>query len=135
MMPSFDLGGSRPTTAVLNIESKPPGAEARTSLGGTCRTPCAMGVSVANEFTVSYTLDGYVPQTVLVRPALREASRRQDPQDVFDLKENGGLYTTGGAPPRLDPNPVFVELRPAVPPPKPPARRRQVPAATAAQTP
>jgi hypothetical protein len=138
MMPSFDLGASRPATTNLAIESDPPGAEARASLGGTCRTPCTLAVPVANEFTVSYTLDGYLPQTVSVRPAPRDGGRRQDTQDVFDFKENGGIYVSG-APPRLDPNPVFAELRPAVPPPKPPARRRQPPgttaAAPAAQTP
>jgi hypothetical protein len=134
MMPSFDLGGSRLATTILNIESDPPGAEARTSLGGTCRTPCTMGVSVAHEFTVSYTLDGYLPQTVSVRPAPREGSGTLDRrQDTMDFKENGGLYTTS-APPQLEPNPVFAELRPAAPP-KPPARRRQPPAAAAAQTP
>jgi hypothetical protein len=134
MMPNFPLGAPRPATTILNIESDPPGAEARTSLGGTCRTPCTMGVSVANEFTVSYTLDGYLPQTVSVRPAPREASGSLDRrQDTFDFKENGGLYTTI-APPGLDPNPVFAELHPAAPS-KPSARRRQPPAAAAAQTP
>jgi hypothetical protein len=125
MMPSFDLGASRPATTNLTIASDPPGAEARTSLGGTCRTPCTMAVSVANEFTVSYTLDGYLPQTVSVRPTPREGSGSLDRrQDTFDFRENGGLYTTS-APPRLDPNPVFAELHPAAPSPKPPARRRQ----------
>ena len=138
MMPSFDLGASRPATTILNIESDPPGAEARTSLGGTCRTPCTMGVSVANEFTVSYTLDGYLPQTVSVRPAATTQSAivdRDRRNDVFDFTGQGsiGMYSSGG-PPRLDPNPVFAELRPAAPP-KPPARRRQPPAAAAAQTP
>jgi hypothetical protein len=138
MMPNFDLGASRAATTNLTIESDPPGAEARTSLGATCRTPCTMAVPAANEFTVSYTLDGYLPQTVSVRPAPREGGRRMDPQDVFDLKENGGLYATS-VPPRLDPNPVFAELSPVAPPPKPPARGRQPPrttaAAPAAQTP
>ena len=139
-MPSFDLGGSRPATAVLNIESDPPGAEARTSTGGVCRTPCTMGVSVANEFTVTYSLEGYQPQTVSVRPAGRESrsgggfDRRQD---TMDFKENGGSYAYTG-PLRLDPNPVFAALRPAAPQPRPPARRRQPqppppPDATAAQ--
>jgi hypothetical protein len=133
MMPSFDLGASRPATTNLTIESDPPGAEARTSLGAICRTPCTLAVPAANEFTVSYTLDGYLPQTLSVRPAPREGSGSFDRrQDTIDFKENGGRYTTS-APPRLDPNPVFAELRPA--PSKPPARRRQPPAAAAAQTP
>ena len=50
----------------MQFESEPAGAEARTSLGQTCRTPCSLAVA-ANEFTVSFTLPGYQPQTVPVR--------------------------------------------------------------------
>jgi hypothetical protein len=46
-MPNIDLLDP-PSTATLTIESKPPGAEARTSSGGLCRTPCALSVP-ANE--------------------------------------------------------------------------------------
>ena len=77
----------------MQFESEPAGAEARTSLGQTCRTPCSLAVA-ANEFTVSFTLPGYQPQTVPVR--------------IVTSTEVG---TEGeAAPPRLVPNPVFVEL-------------------------
>jgi hypothetical protein len=106
-----------PEEASLTIDSAPPGAEARASNGGVCRTPCTLSVSGADDFTVTYTLDGYVPQTVPVRSIqpLRSA--------MVDL-----------TPPRLDPNPVFAQLEPAPPPPPPPnpppVKRRQRPQTT-----
>ena len=38
-MPSLDFFRSAPPTEVLRIESEPPGADARTAEGQTCRTP------------------------------------------------------------------------------------------------
>lgn len=84
-------------------QSDPPGAEARTSLGGLCRTPCTQQVPVANEFTVSYALNGYTPQSVTVRPA------------------------AGGS--TVEPNPVLATLQSAAPPPKAPPKKRKRPAA------
>src|ERR1700751_6041304 len=60
----LDVFTVKPTTTVLTIESSPPGAEARTSLGGTCRTPCTLPIASAGDFTVSYALNGYQPQTL-----------------------------------------------------------------------
>jgi hypothetical protein len=110
-MPNIDLLDP-PSTATLTIESKPPGAEARASSGGRCRTPCALSVPANEGFTVTYMLDGYLPQTVSVRsiPAPKSA--------LIDM-----------TPPRLEPNPVSAELQPAPPPPPepPPVKRRQRP--------
>src|SRR5436305_7654411 len=93
-MPSwmqFDvLSKSAPSTTSMQFESEPAGAEARTSLGQSCRTPCSLAVS-ANEFTVTFALAGYQPQTVPVRVVA--------PGDGSDADM-----------PRLVPNPVFVEL-------------------------
>jgi hypothetical protein len=91
-----------PTAGSLVIDSSPPGAEARTSNGGVCRTPCEMELPFADQFTVTYTLDGYAPQTVMVRSV---AVRKEALIDV--------------TPPDFRPNPVRVELKPA-PPPEPP---------------
>ncbi len=101
-----------PAATTMQFESEPAGAEARTSLGQTCRTPCSVGVA-GNEFTVSFTLPGYEPQTVPVR-----AVTSNEPVD-YDAGQTGG--------PRLVPNPIFVELLPAAPPPPPAARRRTSP--------
>jgi hypothetical protein len=117
-MPSFALITAEPEDADLTIDSAPPGAEARASNGGVCRTPCTLSVSGTNDFTVTYTLDGYVPQTVPIRSIQPVRSA------MIDL-----------TPPRLDPNPVFAELEPALPPPPPPpnpppVKRRQRPQTT-----
>ena len=104
-MPSFDMFKSKPTTATLSIESTPPGAEARTSQGGTCRTPCTQEVSLGSgEITVSYALNGYLPASVTVRPGPPDAATAL-----------------------LDPNPVFAELRPATAPKPPPPKKKRRP--------
>src|SRR5438105_13565346 len=87
---------SAPAATTMQFESEPAGAEARTSTGQTCRTPCALAIA-ASEFTVSFTLAGFQPQTVPVRVV--QANEPPDPN-------------TGQAPaPRLVPNPVYVELQ------------------------
>src|SRR5881227_134959 len=92
----------------LAIESEPPAAEAKTSLGQSCRTPCQLRVQPGSEFSVTLTLSGYQPQTVLVRPETDGAS----------------------AAPRLAPNPVHVDLKVVAPPKKPvPKKKRPVAAA------
>ena len=105
-MPSFDFFKSTPATEQLRIESEPPGADARTSQGQTCRTPCELTVPSGGELAVTVAMTGYQPQTLPVRP---EAS-------------DGG--SSSG---KLQPNPVYVELQ-AVAPVKPgkkaPAKKR-----------
>jgi hypothetical protein len=104
----LDLPRGAPTATTMQFESEPAGAEAKTSLGQTCRTPCSLSVN-ASEFTVNFTLPGYQPQTVPVRVVASNAAR--DP--------NGPEEVEG---PRLVPNPVFVELQPAAAPP--PTRKK-----------
>jgi hypothetical protein len=100
-------------TTTMQFESEPAGAEAKTSTGQACRTPCSLAVT-ASEFTVNFSLPGYQSQTVPVRVV-----SSADPRDAT---------TEGEMPPaRLVPNPVFVELQPA--PAAPPARRRPTPVA------
>jgi hypothetical protein len=108
-MPSFSFGSPAATT--IQFESEPAGAEAKVSTGQTCRTPCAQAIA-ANEFTVTFSLNGYQPQTIPVRIAAS-----QEPIDP-----NTGMVPA----PRMVPNPVFAELQP-VPPPAPAARRRPPP--------
>jgi hypothetical protein len=66
-VPGLDFLTPAPTVATLQLESMPPGAEARTSAGPSCRTPCSVSVPVA-PLTVTFTLDKYQPQTVPVQP-------------------------------------------------------------------
>src|SRR5438309_2664099 len=86
---SLDFMKSAPQAETLTIESEPPGAEAKTSLGQSCRTPCQLPVQPGSEFSVTLALSGYQPQTMAVRP------------------EAGGA----SAAPRLAPNPIHVILQ------------------------
>jgi hypothetical protein len=99
-MPSWNFLSSSPPTEALRFESEPPGAEVKTSLGQTCRTPCELTVQAAPELSATFALNGYQPQTISVRS---EGS-------------------TGFSSPRLAPNPVYVELRAA--PVAPPTKKR-----------
>lgn len=120
---SGDLFRLDTSQTTVRLESEPPGADAKLSTGPSCKTPCALPVEGAGEFTVTYTLEGYQPQEVAVQvlPPL-------DPRE---------------GPARVNPNPVQVQLeaaarrpgrRPAAkkpaakPAPKKPAAKR--PAAT-----
>ena len=110
-MPSFSAPGFGPSTTTVQFKSEPAGAEARTSTGQTCRTPCSLAVT-STEFTVTFGLNGYQTQTIPVR--ISASTEAVDPN-------------TGTAPaPRMVPNPVFAELQ-ANPAPPPAARRRTAP--------
>ena len=111
-MPSFDLGGGGGGGTELRLDSEPPGAEARTSTGQACRTPCVLAVPAADQ-TVTFTLAGFLPQAVPLQVRL-PSDPRWDPNAV-----------TGA---QLTPNPVAVALEPAPPPVaarRPPAKKRR----------
>ena len=99
---NLDFMKSAPQAETLAIESEPPGAEAKTSLGQSCLTPCQLSVQPGSEFSVTLALRGYQQQTVSVRPEAEGAT----------------------APPRLRPNPVHVDLQ-AVTPKKPIAKKKK----------
>ena len=116
---SGELMRTATPTVPLQFESDPPGAEIKTSGGQTCRTPCALAVPAA-DFQVTYSLNGYQPQTVPVKLI--------PPEDMRGTEEMG----LTGAPPRFDPSPVVAELTKAgprrAPPPKRPRVAKQPPA-------
>ena len=92
-----------PTMDTVRFESEPPGADVRAAGGQTCKTPCALSLPADATQTVTFTLNGFLPET--------------DQLEVI---------STVGSAPQLRPNPVLAELLPAPPPPKPamkPARR------------
>jgi len=99
-MNSFtDYFNSAPPTIQLQLESSPPGAEARTSIGPGCKTPCSVAVTAPEGgFTVSYTLARFQPATVPVQV----------------IRIPGDLLSSATT--KVDPNPVVVELQPATPP-------------------
>jgi hypothetical protein len=97
---SFSLDAFKPTPPTLQVQldSMPPGADARTSLGPGCKTPCSAAVQVPESgFSVTYTLDKFQPVTI--------------PVQVIRDPGNSSLIT-------FDPNPVVAELQPAGPPSK-----------------
>jgi hypothetical protein len=117
-MPGFDAMKQKPENTFLLLQSTPAGAEARSSLGPACRTPCTMSIGSGSDFTVSYSLDGYLPQTVTVHSTMSA----------------GGFMTAPS--PLLNPNPVFAALEPAAPETKatkPSARQRPQSAAAVSQ--
>ena len=94
-----------PAPVSIQFQSEPPGAEAKISAGGSCQTPCALSVAPDKEFSVTFSLAGYQPQTVPVQ-----------------LTKPQGVETA------LQPNPVGVEL--AAAPKTPPKRSTRRSAAT-----
>ena len=100
---SFSLDAFKPTppTVQLQLDSVPPGADAKTSLGPGCKTPCSVSVTAPETaFSVSYTLDKFQPATIPVQ-----------------VIRNPGDFSTPAST-TFDPNPVVAELQPAGPPPK-----------------
>jgi PEGA domain len=93
-----DVFKPKPTSTLMLIESNPAGAQAKTSQGKTCKTPCTMLISEGSDFTVTFTLDGYVPQTLPVHATMSP----------------GGW--TESASPVLNPGSLFPTLEPLKPP-------------------
>jgi hypothetical protein len=96
-----------PMMETVRFESEPSGAEAKTSTGQTCRTPCALAVPAASGMTVTFTLNGYKPESEKVE-----------------------LVSMGDGTSSLRPNPVLVELTPGAPPKKTapaPAKKKPAP--------
>lgn len=93
-----------PPTDTVRFETTPPGAEARTSAGQTCQTPCALTLPANAPFTVTFSLNGYLPESEQIE-----------------------LVSVDDGSTRLRPNPVTVLLAAAPPPPpvkKKPVRKR-----------
>ena len=115
---SLDSFKSAPPTVQVALESVPSGAEARTSSGQSCKTPCTVNVPGGEPgFSVTFTLNKFETATVPV-------------QVVY----NPGDFTTPASA-IVDPNPVVAELKPAAPPARAKPRRPKPKPATTAATP
>ena len=114
-MPSFDMpslgGGGGGGVASLAVESDPPGAQASAG-GANCVTPCRLNVPVNGPFNVTVALNGFAPQTVPIR-----VMQPDDPRLGSEEMGSGGV--------RLDPNPLYVELERAAPPPPAPVHKKK----------
>jgi hypothetical protein len=85
----------------VQLESTPPGAEAKTSLGPGCKTPCSVSVPAPDSgFSVTFTMDKYLPATVPVQVIRNTGEFNSSPPVV------------------LDPSPVVAELQAAPPTPR-----------------
>src|ERR1700753_2440386 len=105
---SFSMDAFKPTppTVQVQLDSTPPGADARTSLGQGCKTPCSVSMTPPEGgFSVTYTKDKFQPATV--------------PVQVVHVD---GDFTTA-AKTNIEPNPVVAELQ-AEAPPKPARKPR-----------
>jgi hypothetical protein len=63
-MSNLNFLNSSPPTEVVRFDSKPAGAEVKTSAGQSCRTPCQLTLEAAPEISAEFALKGYQPQTV-----------------------------------------------------------------------
>ena len=98
---SMDAFKSEPPTVQVQLESVPSGAEARTSVGPSCKTPCSLSVPAPEGgFSITFTMNRFQPVTVPVQ-----------------IVRIPGDFTTPAST-TVDPNPVVAELPPAAPPPR-----------------
>jgi hypothetical protein len=99
--PSMDSFKPTPPTQQIQLDSQPPGAEAKTSLGPSCKTPCSVAVTPPDSgFSVTFTLNKFQPAMIPVQVIRNPGDFSSPATTVFD------------------PNPVVAELQPAGPPPK-----------------
>jgi len=98
---SLDSFKSAPPLVPVQLESTPPGADAVTSLGPACKTPCTVEVPAPDAgFSVTFNLPRFQPATVPVQ-VIRNPGDFASPATTV-----------------IEPSPVFAELKPAGPPPR-----------------
>lgn len=113
---------SEPPTVAVQLDSTPQGADALTSTGQSCKTPCSITVP-PGDFTVTFSMAKFQPATVPVAVSVTE----------------GSLMSPGTA--SASPNPVTAELQPAKPVrarkpgPRKPRKPKAATAAPAAEAP
>jgi hypothetical protein len=109
---------------IVELDSDPSGAEATTSLGGACRTPCSLEVSAEGPFTVTFTHEGYESSTVEVKiqhARMGVSERKFAPNPVV-----AQLAAVAKAPP-----PAPAKKTVATAPPQPPKAAPRKPVAAA----
>ena len=114
---SHDSFKSAPPLVKVALESAPPGADATTSLGPACKTPCSVDVPAPDAgFSVTFASPKFQPVTIPV-------------QVIRNPGDSASPATTV-----IDPSPVFAELQPVAPPPKvrKPMRPKKTPKAATA---
>jgi hypothetical protein len=100
---SYSLDSFKPTPPPiqLQLESVPSGADALTSIGPGCKTPCSVAVNAPDAgFTVTFNTPKFQPVTIPVQV-------QRSPGDLLTADSTV-----------INPNPVVAELKPAGPPPR-----------------
>lgn len=125
-MPSFGSSSSAPPAGTtIQLESLPVGAEAKTSTGASCKTPCSLPLPAAENFSVTFTLPKHKPETVAVQVTRQQA-------DYTDPDSQGASI---GPALLIEPNPIYAELQPGGPAPKGRASSKSAPAPKAKRAP
>jgi hypothetical protein len=104
---------TRSTTDQVQIQSDPPGAEAHTSMGHLCTTPCTLQFNRKDEFVVTISKPGYHTEEIPVVTRVAGAGFAGAAGNVLI----GGVVgltvdVASGATLEHIPNPVFVTLEP-----------------------
>jgi hypothetical protein len=100
---SLDSFRSAPPPMQVQLDSQPQGADAVTSLGPGCKTPCSVSIPAPESgFSVTFNMPRFQPANIPVT-----------------VTRTPGDFTTP-ATTTLDPSPVFAQLQPAGPPPRAP---------------
>ena len=92
--PTAIQAAREPTSVIvssIHLNSDPQGADAITSFGWSCRTPCSIELSAEAPFTVTFTRPGFSPSTIPVE---------------IEAAHSGASNT------KFAPNPVFAALQP-----------------------
>jgi hypothetical protein len=122
---------TRGTTSQVQIQSVPSGAEARTSMGHQCMTPCTLQFNRKDEFVVTISKPGYHSVEIPVTTHVAGSGVAGAAGNVV-LGGGVGLAVdvfSGGTLEHV-PNPVIGELVPLRPGEKPRVIRQAPPAAS-----
>jgi hypothetical protein len=108
---------TRGTTEAYAVQTKPPGAEVRSSSGWRCETPCSVKVKRRSDFVLTITKPGYENVTATVTSSIDGAGAAGMAGNVI----LGGIIGAGidagtGAMHSHKPNPLVVEMVPLVSP-------------------
>lgn len=122
---------TRGSIEIVQFTSNPPGAAVMTDIGFSCpATPCQMEVSRKTPFVATFTKEGFVSGTVAVGTELSGSGAAGFAGNVIaggvigmavDVSTNAGMDHK--------PNPVHIELQPALSrhAPAPAGRKRSAP--------
>jgi hypothetical protein len=104
---------TRGTTDQVQIQSQPSGAEARTSMGHTCVTPCSLQFSRKDEFTVTISKPGFHSVEIPVKAQVGGAGAAGFAGNVI-LGGVVGMAADAATGATLEhfPNPVIATLEP-----------------------